>query len=146
MSKVKIKKIKDKYVGSVVKDKVTGFTGTCIGLSEWLFGCKQYIVIQDGDPDKRVILDIGRIEIIEGREDLKREKIQEVDSSILGKHVKSKLSGIKGTCVAILSKLFTTPGIALEQNVKDWNNGKDCIYWLETDEIEIIDDEQEVKP
>jgi len=56
-------------LGSLVKDKITGFQGKVMARSEWLYGCRRYSVVplelKDGRPADLVGFDEDSLEVVE---------------------------------------------------------------------------------
>lgn len=54
-------------IGKKAKDKVTGFIGIIVGSADYLYGCKQYLLVpkvkKDGSLDSGRWFDEGRLEI-----------------------------------------------------------------------------------
>lgn len=146
MSGVIIEETTDEYIGKIVKDKVTGYEGVCVYRVDWLFGCRQYAVIEDGKPTKSVIFDVGRLAITGVKPELQDAELEAADTGVLGKHIKSKSSGIEGKCIGTVCKIYSNPLVILEQTVEEWNEDKDHVYWLDAGEVEIIDDNEDVDP
>ncbi len=65
------------FRGKEVKDKITGYSGVCTGVTSWLYGCDQYCITPKADGSKleeSKWFDEGRIEVI--GEGIKPEKVQ----------------------------------------------------------------------
>lgn len=62
---------KEELFGKLCRDKITNFTGVCIGKIEWMFGCDQYCLaprVKNEEPTKMndsQWFDDGRVEVIE---------------------------------------------------------------------------------
>lgn len=56
-------------LGSKARDRVTGVTGTVIARSEWLYGCRRYVLqpteLKDGRPVDTCHFDEDALEVIE---------------------------------------------------------------------------------
>jgi hypothetical protein len=56
-------------LGSKAKDKVTGYKGLIIARTEWLYGCRRYVLqaqeLKDGKPIETVCVDQDAVEIVE---------------------------------------------------------------------------------
>lgn len=59
-------------LGSTVIDKITGYKGTVIGRTEWLYGCRRYTLqakeIKDGKPVGSISIDEDAAEVVEQSE------------------------------------------------------------------------------
>lgn len=55
-------------LGAQVKDRVTGLVGICVGRSEWLYGCRRYVVqppeLKDGKPVETTCFDEDALEVV----------------------------------------------------------------------------------
>lgn len=69
----------EEYLGKKVRDKITGFSGTCTSYVQYITGCDQAVVQPSADKDNKYIegryFDINRIEIMSD------EPVIEVDTS-----------------------------------------------------------------
>jgi hypothetical protein len=58
-------------LGIKVRDKVTGYTGIVTGRTEWLYGCRRYVVqsqeMKDGKPIESQSFDEDALEVIQTR-------------------------------------------------------------------------------
>jgi hypothetical protein len=53
-------------LGTKVKDRITGLVGTVVGRTEWLYGCRRYVVqpegLKDGKPIETIHYDEDAVE------------------------------------------------------------------------------------
>lgn len=56
-------------LGSRVRDSLTGFTGTAIGRTEWMYGCARIAIepteLKDGKPIDMVWFDEQRVQLVQ---------------------------------------------------------------------------------
>ena len=56
-------------LGDSVKDRITGYTGIVIGITDWLHGCRRMTVqsqeLKDGKPPDSLCIDEPQLEIVE---------------------------------------------------------------------------------
>lgn len=107
-----------KLLGKRCRDYVTGFEGICVGLTEWMYGCSQYILQPKAQSDSKKnsacffyekqlsVVDDGITEKVE---------IPPYDEPVLfGKECEDKVTGVKGICVGRTIYLFTCTQYFLE--------------------------------
>ena len=56
-------------LGTVIKDRLTGYTGVAVACTYWLDGCIRYAIVpmkvnKDGRPAEELWFDIQRIEVL----------------------------------------------------------------------------------
>ncbi len=55
-------------LGAEVKDRITGLKGICVARSEWLYGCRRYVVqppeLKDGKPVDSTCFDEDSLEVL----------------------------------------------------------------------------------
>ena len=111
------------YLGKKVVDRITGRKGVCIGVVHWLYGCDEALV--EIKPKKRE-LNIAGYRLAAEKYPMQRLKVtgdaieayypridQDLLTSMLGKKVKDKMTGIKGICTCIRYDMFSDPMIVI---------------------------------
>jgi len=65
-------------LGDLVRDKVSGYQGIVVGISDFLYGCKRIGIqaqnLHDGKPVESIWIDLPQAELIEG------QKVKTVES------------------------------------------------------------------
>ena len=65
-------------LGNKVRDKISGFTGTVVAVTEWIAGCKRITVcankLKDGKPIANQCFDEPMLEVIKPKTSKKRKK------------------------------------------------------------------------
>lgn len=65
-------------LGDIARDKVSGFEGVVIGITQWLHGCERLIIqpqkLHDGKPIDALSFDLPQVELVAGKDHVPQTK------------------------------------------------------------------------
>ena len=109
--------------GKTYRDMVSGFEGICIGMVEWLYGCKQYILSPKAESaSKRETSSTFYEKQLEFVDDgiSARVEVPEIKlQRFFGKECVDKVTQIKGICIGRYIWLFNCDQYVLEFTTKE---------------------------
>lgn len=137
-------------LGKRCKDIVSGLEGICIGVVEWMYGCRQFVLQPKAEGgmkrhyssfyfEKQLeVLDDGvadKIEIPEYRQ-----------QEYFGKECRDKVTGVIGMCIGRAIWLFNCDQYVLEIQPED--HAKDSrLLWLDDGRVEVTaEQEKSIQP
>jgi len=131
-------------LGSIVKDKITGFTGIAMSSTTWLFGCVRIHVepqeLHDGKPIAMQVFDEQRLEIV-GPIPAKLACAMPIVMShvVLGSLVRDMVTGFTGVVVGTSTWLGGPARVGVEARQLN----RDCKplegQWFEQGRIEVLE-------
>ena len=137
-------------LGKRCKDIVSGLEGICIGVVEWMYGCRQFVLQPKAEGgmkrhyssfyfEKQLeVLDDGVVDKIEIPEYRQQE--------YFGKECRDKVTGVIGMCIGRAIWLFNCDQYVLEIQPED--HAKDSrLLWLDDGRVEVTaEQEKSIQP
>ena len=129
-------------LGSLVKDKINGFSGVAMSSTVWLYGCiRVYVEPQElfeGKPVSGHTFDEQRLEVVKAPSSLLASLPVEPSKIALGSTVKDAITGFKGVVVATTTMLGgrATVGVESQSLAKDGKPTEGS--WFEEARVELI--------
>ena len=122
------------FLGKTCRDIVSGFEGICIGIAEWMYGCRQMIVKprvdSEGKRGAATYLFEKQLEVVDEGITGKVEVPEYTPPQFFGKECRDKVTGVVGMCVGRSIWLFNTDQYVLEIQPED--HAKDSrLMWLD---------------
>ena len=136
--------------GKTYRDMVTGFEGICVGMVEWLYGCKQYILAPKAENTSKkeassVFYEKQLEEIDAGISDKIEAPVVE-DPRFFGKECIDKVTKVKGMCIGRYIWLFNCDQYVLEYQPKE-DSLETKFNILDEGRVELVaEPSREIKP
>lgn len=128
-------------LGSIVEDKVTGFTGVAENCATYLYGCDRYCVQpkvnSEGKIPEAVLIDDFQLEIVEGKKWNRVDALPFPDQVVnLGDEVHDPISDMKGIATGRCLYLNGCARIFVETKIKKNGEVEAKGFW--TDELSLV--------
>jgi heat shock protein HspQ len=108
-------------LGSEVEDKITGYRGLLVGRTEWLYGCRRYVIQskekKDGVPVKPLGVDEDSLKLIKAENNPKGRFKYE-----LGSKARCLMTGFQGTIIGRTEWLYDSTRYNLQP--QELHNGE----------------------
>ena len=130
------------FLGKTCRDIVSGFEGICIGIAEWMYGCRQMIVKprvdSEGKRSAATYLFEKQLEVVDDGITGKVEVPSYTAPVYFGKECRDKVTGVVGMCVGRSIWLFNTDQYVLEIQPED-HAKESRLVWLDDGRMEVTE-------
>ncbi len=127
-------------LGKTCRDIVSGFEGICVGVVEWMYGCRQFIikpkVDSEGKRGAANYLFEKQLEIVDDGITGKVEVPHYTAPVYFGKECRDKVTGVIGMCIGRNVWLFNTDQYVLEIQPED-HAKESRLVWLDDGRMEV---------
>ena len=128
--------------GKHCRDIVTGFEGICIGMVEWMYGCRTYILQPKSETgykkNETASFYRKQLEVLDDGISGKVETPSFLPQKFFGKECRDKVTGSVGICVGRIVWLFSGDQYVLEIQPED--QSKDARnLWLDEGRMELTE-------
>ena len=128
------------FLGKTCRDIVSGFEGICIGIAEWMYGCRQMIVKprvdSEGKRNAATYLFEKQLEVVDEGITGNVEVPRYTAPVYFGKECRDKVTGVVGMCVGRSIWLFNTDQYVLEIQPED-HAKESRLVWLDDGRMEV---------
>ncbi len=131
-------------MGRQYQDQITGFTGVCIAVVEWMYGCTQVVLQPKAtNPSLKAHSEFffprSLVEVTDyiGLEGINPPEYTQ--PHFFGQFCRDKITGVKGTCVGRMTFLVASAQYMLEFQAEDQSTESHST-WLDEGRIEVIPD------
>ena len=137
-------------LGKRCKDIVSGLEGICIGVVEWMYGCRQFVLQPKAEGGmKRHYSSFYFEKQLEVLDDGVADKIEIPEyrhQEYFGKECRDKVTGVIGMCIGRAIWLFNCDQYVLEIQPED--HAKDSrLLWLDDGRVEVTaEQEKSIQP
>ena len=139
-----------KLLGKRCRDIVTGFEGICTGVTEWMYGCQQFVLqpkAEDGSKKNYWSYFFEKqLEVIDDGISEKVEIPAYDQPKFFGKECRDKVTGAQGICIGRTVFLFNSTQYVIEIPSEDQT--KDSrLLWMDEARVEVVKDaKKEISP
>ena len=137
-------------LGKRCKDIVSGLEGICIGVVEWMYGCRQFVLQPKAeDGTKRHFSSFYFEKQLEVMDEGVTDKVEIPEyhpQQYFGMECRDKVTGIKGMCIGRVIWLFNCNQYVLEIQPED-HAKESRLLWLDDGRIETTaEQEKAIEP
>lgn len=139
-------------LGRLCKDKISQAEGVAVGVIDWMFGCRHYILRPVLDKDK--VLDHvqdffktteGCLEIV-NPEPVVEVDITDEEPRFFGKICRDKVTGYEGMCIGRLWEVYSEKQYCLQAKYNAKKMKKAPVMWIDEGRVEVIESDLELEP
>ena len=132
-------------LGKNCRDIVSGFEGICIGVVEWMYGCRQFVIQPKAENGMKKnysnFLFEKQLEILDDGVSAKMPAPEYREQIYFGKECRDKVTGVVGMCIGRAIWLFNCDQYVLEIQPED--HGKDSrLVWLDDGRLEVTEEQE----
>lgn len=136
--------------GKKCRDAVTGFEGVCVGMTEWMYGCRQYILQPESEGGKKKnywsYFFEKQLDVIDAGVSERVEKPVYDEPRYFGKECRDKVTGAQGICIGRTVFLFNSTQYVIEIPSEDQSR-ESRLMWIDEGRVEVVkDSKKEVSP
>ena len=142
----------DEVMGRLCRDKVSKAEGICVGIVDWMFGCRHYIIRPILEKDKVLEhahdffkLTDGYIEVVDPQPVIETNIVDE-ESLFFGKICRDKVTGYEGMCIGRLWECYSEKQYCLQGKYNKKKMKKPPMMWIDEGRVEIISSDEAMDP
>ena len=134
-------------LGKRCRDIVSGLEGVCVGVVEWMYGCRQFVLVPKAeDGMKRTYSSFYFEKQLEVLDDGITDKVEVPEyrpQEFFGKECRDKVTGVVGMCVGRAIWLFNCDQYVLEIQPEDMSK-EARLLWLDDGRMEVTEKQEKV--
>ena len=132
-------------MGKNCRDIVSGFEGICIGVTEWMYGCRQFMIQPKAENGMKKsfphLLFEKQLEILDNGISDKVEIPEYQPQQFFGKECRDKVTGVVGMCIGRAIWLFNCDQYVLEIQSEDMTK-ESRLIWLDDGRMDVTEEQE----
>ena len=142
----------NEVLGRLCQNKITLEKGVCVGVLDWMFGCRMYIVKyrtneKVSELDKLTIqIPEDCLEILDPVPVVNDAYLPEEEPKFFGKICRDRVTGYEGMCIGRSWAYFTEKQYCLQGKYNKKKMKRSSPEWVDEGRIEVLESANSVNP
>ena len=132
-------------LGKNCRDIVSGFEGICIGIVEWMYGCRQFVIQPKAENGVKKnyshFMFEKQLEVLDDGVSDKVERPEYRPQEFFGKECRDKVTGVVGMCIGRAIWLFNCDQYVIEIQPEDLSKDSRLV-WLDDGRMETTEKQE----